>query len=667
MRPLPPLLSRLGASVLSLLVFAACGSSGGDPGAGGSAAQGGAGAGSCVPNERDCAELRLSPGAYPTVLAEDALRTHVTGYGIESPQFTARLDVAMERHRMGTVLMEAMTFLRTVTPESSGEYGPQLTTVLAPLVSHIETVTAAGGRVQLGVFCATPIWLAEHPYPHDIFSGVEEPTNQPTSACSAPSDLETWRAIMRGVGDVLAPYADAVEVTIGNEPDNYFVGTQGELFAWYEATARGLLASSGGGSYRIGGLTFVGHKEATLMRAYPTLDNSTVSFAAEQHEEPITKSWIAFCAEQGLPLHNVTLHQFGGSPIPSSGTYWAHARRDITAWLEESGYVGSEVSLAINDFPQWAPFESNDTEYLAAHVASSLLSMLDLSLREGEPVWASQSFLFDWGFRPDGDFPAGFSGVPGMTNERWLIEPIYNMNSLVAQLDGELVAVDSSDPFVSAVAAVDGNHLGVMLVNHVPLERQVDLLYDYYEHFPILSNFFTAEDLSALGYSLDSLLADVVAAYFDGVAPSQQELFDALFDEVSPIDFEALSWPEALKEAWRQAQWTGRSARAKRAAATTASLDLGMLADGDYVVEHFIVDADHGNPYRDRHALEERLSAAEAMGPSALQSEVLAINEEYDTIGLAVSNELTLTAAREPLGVVMKPNSVHLLRFRPAP
>lgn len=238
---------------------------------------------------------------------------------------------------------------------------------------------------------------------------------------------------------------------------------------------------------------------------------------------------------QGLPLHRVTLHQFGSSPVPSVGALWNLARDEISDWLLADGYVPADVEAVINDFPQWAPYTSNDTEYFAAHAGSSLIAMLDSSLIKGEPVRAIQGFLFDFGFRPDGVFPAGFTGVPGLTNEKWLIEPAYNMNSLLAELKGTLTPVASDDPFIHAIAALDVTDMGVLVVNYVPLEYQVDLKYDYWEQYPIMKNNFVADDLSGVVYDENEL----ATMFFGGVPPTKLELIDALLADPSPIDIDA--------------------------------------------------------------------------------------------------------------------------------
>ena len=342
------------------------------------------------------AELVVGATTYPTTaLAQDVLRSDISTQGLGFPdQYGPRLDATLQRHRVGEMLIPVGFVLRDVVREPSGLYQTQIASLFSPYMIYIDAVIASGGCVRLQIHCSTPLWLASHPYPHKMGAGIDEPSDEPVSGCSAPTDPAEWRAIMRGVGEHFGSRASQISFSIGSEPENYFAGGLDELLEWYTATAQGILDSTQGSSYRLGGLTMGTHKHASLSMTAPTLQqDNTVTFTREEYAESITKTWIEHSAAQGLPLDWVTLHHFGGSPVPAKGTYWRHTRRDISTWLEANGYQPAQVEVLIEDWPQWVAYTSNDTEYFAAHMASGIISMLDLTLSEGNPVRPLQAFL----------------------------------------------------------------------------------------------------------------------------------------------------------------------------------------------------------------------------------------------------------------------------------
>ncbi|MEZ4339971.1 MAG: hypothetical protein R3B82_25395, partial [Sandaracinaceae bacterium] len=453
----------------------------------------------CTRGEPDCASLVIGEESYArSVTAEEVLRTDVTGYGdIQSPdEFGRRLRAITERQRTGEILLQINPLLRRLTQEPSGDYATQLGTLLADVLALAQEIVDTGGTVRFQLTCATPIWLSDTPFPHDTTTGANRASDQPVYACSPPNDAAEWTRIVRAVAELFTPMADRVAFTVGGEPETYFAGDRDQLFAWYRSTVEGVRASTRGAEMRVGGITVAFHRTSDLRKTQPVETGGAVTFTEVDYGEPLTQSWIRYCGENGLPIDLVTIHQFAGSPTPSVGTFWSHARRDITAWLEESGFDPATVELGIEDWPNWVPYPSNDTEYFAAHMIAGVLSMLDLSLRGGMQVRPLQAFLYDYGFRPEGRFLAGFTGVPGMTNEQWIIEPVYNADSLMAEVRGVVTPVRSDDPFVHAVAAQDGETWTLLVSNFIPLELERDPLYDTYHQRPIAANHFIEEDVS---------------------------------------------------------------------------------------------------------------------------------------------------------------------------
>ena len=613
----------------------------------------------CDPSIVAPAEVTVGSSAFPTAtLAQDVLRSDISTQGLEDPdQYGLRLAATIDRHRVGEILMQPAHVLREVTQEPSGNYRSQIATLMAGIDAEIASVLAADGSVHIKVHCSTPRWMATHNFPHNVVTGIDKPSGEPTWACSAPTDLAEWGAIMRGVGEHYAANVDRISFSFGSEPENYFAGTRDELFAWYAASVNGLRAAA---PFRVGGLTFVGHRHATMLKTAPTLNGSTLEFTEVDYLEPITKTWIEQSATQGLPIDMVTLHQFGGSAVPAIGTRWRRARHDISDWLTQNGYTATDVEVLIEDWPQWAPYMSNDTEYYAAHMASGILSMLELSLNEGAPIRPVQAFLFDFGFRPPGEHPAGFAGRAGLSTELGIIKPVFNLNSLLAEVEGTLTPVESSNPFMHAIAGVGTDHTTVLITNQIPLEYQIDVFYNFWDQRPIMENEFSADDLSAVAY--DPL--ELIDVYFGGVMPGWPELIDAFLAEPSTIDLNALSWPDEIKAQWEEMRRYGRLARKQRSCAATAQLRFDGLADGTYRVEHYVLDIVSANAYRDRDSLGQRMTAALDVSTDAAVQEALAINQEYDMeTGKQPDTEVQLTTPRQPVSVLMQPNSVHLIRL----
>ncbi|MBW1811350.1 MAG: hypothetical protein JRJ87_24390, partial [Deltaproteobacteria bacterium] len=244
--------------------------------------------------------------------------------------------------------------------------------------------------------------------------------------------------------------------------------------------------------------------------------------------------------------------------------------------------------------------------------------------------------------------------------EMGIIKPVYNANSLLAELEGTMTPVQSSDPFVHAIAATGPEHATLLIANQIPLEYQIDVLYDYWEQTPILENHFAEEDLSEFTYDLKEFL-DV---FFNGVMPPWPELFDAFLADPSSIDLDELSWPDEIKAAWSEMRRFGRLARPKRLCNTEIRISLDGLQDGRYRFEHYVLDSRHANTYHDRELLDQRLTTAQAAGREALLAEILSINQEYDAeSGKLDDAEVLLEQPREPVVIDMEPNSVHVVRF----
>lgn len=615
----------------------------------------------CVAGDADCVELALDPSGYVDAgTAEALLRSDVVGYGLGSQEFPLFLDHFLSKQRTGEVLLEVGHALSQVEQAPDGNYSSRVAAVATDVTEAVAKVIAAGGRVQLVVHCSTPKWLSVNPLDHNTQSGVREPSAQPVYACSMPSNLATWRAIMRGLADHFSTHADSITIVIGNEPDSYFVGERAELLTWYEQSVRGVLDSSAGRRYRVGGLTFVSPLNRRIGNAVPTLGaNDKVTFAAREYDEPLTQSWIAHAGAAGLPIHVVTLHMTGGSPAPKETTYWNRARKQVAQWLVNARFDPSTVDLVIDDWPQWAPYASNDTEYFAAYTASGRISMLDSSLRSAGTVRMVQGFLMPFGFRPPGSAPSGFNGVPAMYTEFGVIKPVFNVHAMLGTMRGRITAVRSADPFVSAVAADDGKVVSILLSNHVPLEAQTDLLYGVYKETPILANDFGGNDVTLADVDFDEL----ARVFYDGKKPSVDQLLKDALADPSRIDVSRLAWPDEAKTFFREAQRIGRLGRVRRATRARVDLELKALPAGSYRVEEFVVDASRANTYFHRQALDARVRAARNQGMARIAQEVRAITDEFNLeSGQVRDAPVELGGSTTPLRIVMEPNSVHLLR-----
>lgn len=616
------------------------------------------------PDQLAVASLEVS--GYPAVVdAQALLRSDVTAYGPNGPFFGDYLDDFLAHQRPGEILIPLGPYLRQLPRASGGDYAAAVAAALAEPTAYVEAIVAAGGSVQLMVNCATPRWLGSHSYDHDVLTGIDEPGDQPIWACSAPSDLAEWESIVRGVAEHHSDQAASIRFCFGSEPENYFAGTSGAFLDRMAASIRGVRAATNGDRFAVGGPTVVGHLHSELMRATPTLGaDDIVTFTSESLDRPLVQLMIEDAGVRGSRIDYVSLHLFSASPVPGATATWVGARADISTWLSDSGFSPGDVEVVLNDFPEWAPYESNDTEYFAAMTLSSLVAMTDHTLRNPGAVRMLQGFLMPWGFRPSGPAKAGFTGVPALTTERGVHKAVFHANELMTKMTGTLIRVTSDDPFINAIAARDDRQLTVLLTNHVPAEYEIDLLYDFWEKSPVLNNDHGGVRIGQFGYTRQQILGDVVRTFYDGVPPEPQTLLDDLFADPSRIDCGDLGWPAEV-ETWCEALQTfGRRARLKRDAFTAVTLDLSGQASGEMRVREYVVDAEYANPYPDRDSLHARIDAAQSS--DTLASELEAISSEYGAdSGLVRDEIMDLSDPETPVAVRMRPNAVHLLVLSP--
>ncbi len=200
----------------------------------------------------------------------------------------------------------------------------------------------------------------------------------------------------------------------------------------------------------------------------------------------------------------------------------------------------------------------------------------------------------------------------------------------------------------------------ILVSNHVPVEQQVETLYEFYEQRPIIANDFGGHGITVA----DIDLAEFAEVFYGGAMPGWDQLFDDVFADPSRIDVSDLSWTDEAKELFREAQRVGQLGRVRRTAVARVDLDLSALPAGSYRVEELVVDARHANTYADREALGERMIAARSEGVSRVVEEVQAITTEYGIESGRIRDETaTLGGAAPGLRLVMEPNSVHLVRL----
>jgi hypothetical protein len=371
--------------------------------------------------------------------------------------------------------------------------------------------------------------------------------------------------------------------------------------------------------------------------------------------KPLLYNWLKFAAKQKLPVNVVTWHDYPApSPVPGRTAHWVVWEKQIRQWLSEFGYLN--VELILNDWPEWQPVPyENDSEFQAAYVASSLISMIEnsgvkalyLGLRD-IPAYTKREQLRE---------NASFGGGSGLFTEIGIAKPVYNMFALLSKMRGRIVFARTGDEFVRALATVDDRAVYVLLVNFIPSRRIIR-----YNTYGNELEWLDEEQRTALKNTLKSIV--------ESKGLSQQQMDVALLE--SRVDVDSLGLPPRIVKKIKGIQDVYRQTRQRGEQIARVKLRLSGLQprDGRWICEEYVIDKTHANSYSARKDILSRFNALGLKpGSKADETGIRKFIEETNVrTGVdacrARQERISTPESTYETAVDLEPNSVHLLVLR---
>ena len=580
--------------------------------------------------------------------AESVLRTNVVAYVSESVT-EGIWNKFLSEQRVGDVLLDTVDITRDSTDFQD------LRRRMRTLDGLVRRIVAGGGRVQLVFQNGIPRWLSSDPRNDgDLFQGgLSE--GQKIWHSVPPADYRRWEEIAHAFVHHFNRELDTggrVYYVVGSEPENYWVGDEQQWHRYYEHFVKGALAADP--DAKIGGINTVGLSAMAFTRSRPrrTGDGAVVfESLPARGDKGILYNWLEFSARNRLPVDVVTWHDYPApSPVPRDTANWVVAEKQLQQWLSRFGYSGAE--LILNDWPEWKPVpEENDSEFQAAYVTSSLISMI-----QDTGVKALYLGLQDLGaYTASGTVRsnASFGGGNGMFTRLGLAKPVYNAYALMSQMQGQLLRVHADDEFVRALVTATDDAVYILLSNFIPSQRIV------------LQNSYGVEG-GVLDESDRSALREAVKR--SGM--SRREIVAKLLDGQIDIDNQGL--PAAVVKKAQGARSVVLEGRRRLQAPAHASVRVTGLAGGAqrWTQEEYIIDGTRANAYSMRAQL---LEQAKSLGldrgdRGKLRQFVEQVNARTGIDSSMRSGEdVVLRGSTLDTTTTLEPNSVHLIVLRRAP
>jgi len=411
--------------------------------------------------------FEVDTAAQTRVSADSALRTNVVAYVHENiPEHI--WDKFFSEQRVGDILFDTVGITRDSHSLSD------IRQRMNALNSLVRRTVSEGGRVQLVFQNGIPRWLSSDPGNEGgLFQGgLSE--GQKIWHSVPPADYGTWQKIARAFVHHFNNELDTdgrVYYILGQEPENYWVGTEQEFHRYYKHFVLGALEADP--DVTVGGINTVGIDVHAFTKYNPQRQaGGRVKFETlfTKNRKPIIYNWLKFASEQRLPVDVVAWHDYPApSPIPSDTANWVAAEDQIRQWLSEFGY-SSDVELILNDWPEWKPVPyENDSEFQAAYVTSGLISMIENG--SVKPLYLGLKDLSAFTNREEARKNASFGGGNGLFTRVGIAKPVYNAYRLMSMMKGRIVHIQTGDEFVNALATVDDEAIYVLLVNFIPSKR----------------------------------------------------------------------------------------------------------------------------------------------------------------------------------------------------
>ena len=576
-----------------------------------------------------------------TTRASEVLRTNVVAYVHEYIPKTVWKKF-FDEQRVGDVLLDTGDISRGST--SLRDLKRRMRD-LGPLVKKI---VAAGGRVQLVFQHGIPKWLSSDPHNNgDLFQGVTG--GEKIWHSVPPANYKTWEDVAYEFVRYFNIELDtrgSVYYVIGSEPENYWVGNEKQFHRYYEHFARGALRADP--KVKIGGANTVRINAKTFTKYNPQQQGNKVVFERlpAKGGKSIVFNWLKFSARKKLPVDIVAWHDYPApSPIPGKSAHWVAYEKQLTAWMSDLGYSGAEFIL--NDWPEWGPVPyENDSEFQAAYVVSSLISMIKHT--NVKALYLGMQDIGAFTSKQERRKNASFGGGTGLFTSVGLAKPVYNAYSLMSKMEGRLIPVQTDDEFVRALASVDGDKVYILLTNFIPSMRIV-MQNTYHPNAEMPEKI----DGKALKRKIKAT-----------TGKNREQLIASILD--GSMDIKELDLPPSLErraEGSKAVILTGRK-RMRAPARVNIRVDSVKLDKGNWRYEEYVIDRTHANSYAVRGKLSER---AQSLGVTTKNKRKLRkfVAEANAQTGIASGrvegSNLRIRGQAIELNTSLEPNSVHLI------
>lgn len=545
--------------------------------------------------------------------------------------------------RVGDILIDTVSITRdSVSVEDIKQRMKSIDALVIRTISR-------GGRIQLVFQNGMPRWLSSDPRNEGgIFEGNTS-SGEKIWQCVAPSDHAKWQAIIRAFVHHFNNELDTkgnVYYVLGNEPDNYWVGSEEEFHRYYKSFVLG--ARQADPNAKVGGIT-----PSSLMVDHFTKYNpkrtlgggARFEILQTKEKKPMLYNWLRFSAEEKLPVNVVTWHDYpAASPVPSRTANWVIAEELIRRWLSEFGFSG--VELMLNDWPEWKQVEhENDSEFQAAYVASGLISMIENG--SVKPLYLG---LMDIpAFSKATKENAWFGGGTGLFTRVGIAKPVYHTYALLSKMQGRIVLTQTGDDFVRALATADDDAIYLLLANFIPSKRIIA-----YNTFGIDGGTLDDENRAAFQSVLKSRRM------------SKEGFIKGLLD--GTINVKNLGLPSQVAKKVTGAVDVARVASERGNKITHVSVGLtGITAGvGRWAYDEYSIDKSRANSYAMRDKIAEQ---AKSLDPKRDQKQMQTIVENINArtsvdSGKIENKEIRVEGSSCTIRAALEPNSVHLIVLR---
>lgn len=434
-------------------------------------------------------------------------------------------------------------------------------------VTRWATEVRRRGGIPVISFKDTPLWLQRNP------GGVDSHQYPPVDWAGWADYVEATVRFYNG-----ALHLDP-EYIVWDEPDLEFFwkGTEDDYLLLYRYSVLGARRADSGA--RIGG---------------PAVAGWNAKGQGSGSNDPLLYDFIRYAAQTEvpelglarLPIDFIAWHQFdtdgNGEPL-----LYDTPAQTVRAWLKQFGYP-RDTPLLISAWNTWTDFGKNsaelsrerDTEFAAAYIVHAMSEMdragiqqqMFFSLFEGWQWERMDAVRREKDFK-DNEFFGGF----GLVTRRGIIKPAFNAFKLLARLEGQRIPAATADPYLTVLASRSADRVAVLLANFIwPGENKPALA-----RRRLLEKGYRGPDFTSWG-----------------ITP---EVWSRV--QAGEISVESLPFPTDVK---RDLALLDDFYRARNGPKTVRVRVASPWPSGQVRLEHYRVDAQHGNSFRaERLLLEE--------------------------------------------------------------